>query len=210
MQGKQFFDARLKEVGADSALLIEYQGSTLRLPGYPRPDNRPLDDFTARKIGQIGVATFEPASEGTPAFYRFEPYADQTMRRAFELDVFERPPRPGMGHDGYNDTTLGWRSESQPDGFHAPNGIIPGKDGAFIQDQTQNITISIPPEFFALCDDFNQEPESVLRGFIADACGLNNYLNCPRADGYSSNGSDERMQAYAYIERAYATFRDES
>jgi len=48
----------------------------------------------------------------------------------------------------------------------------------------------------------------VLRGFIADAASLNNYMAEPRADGYSSNGSDERMLAYDYIERAYGMRRE--
>lgn len=208
MQGTQYFDARLIEIGADGALVVEYQGTTLRLAGFPRSDNS-TDSFYASNIGQIGVATFVSGTERSPAFYRFSPYADQTMRRAFELDVFERPGAPGYGLDGHNDLAVGWRSDSQPEGFLAPNGIVPGKNGAFIEDQTENVTIGIPREFIDLCAEVGQQPETVLRGFIADACGLNNYVAFPRADGYSSNGSDERMQAHAYIERAYGMYRQE-
>jgi hypothetical protein len=39
---------------------------------------------------------------------------------------------------------------------------------------------------------------TVLRGFIADLCGIMNWANNPRADGYSSNGSDERQMAEQY------------
>lgn len=207
MQATQYFDARLVEVSAAGELMIEYQGGTLSLPGYPRTDGKP-DEFTTKKIGQIGVATFAPATEHHAAFYRFEPYGDQTLRRAFELDVFERPKRAGMGYDGYNGEVIGWRSETQPEGFLAPRGIVPGANG-FIADETQNITIAVPPEFYDLCAEVKKQPEDVLRGFIADAAGLNSYVNCPRADGFGSNGSDERMMARDYFERAHGMWRDE-
>jgi hypothetical protein len=41
----------------------------------------------------------------------------------------------------------------------------------------------------------------VLRGFIADLCELTSWVNNPRADGYSNNGSDERRYAMEYYER---------
>lgn len=207
MQATQYFDARLVEVSTTAELVIEYQGSTLRLPGYPRTDGRP-DEFTIREIGQTGIAMFVARTEHSPEFYRFEPYGDQTMRRAYELDVFARPDQPGIGFDGYNGEAIGWRNEAQPEGFLAPRGIVPGANG-FIADETANITIGIPPEFCDLCVQVKRSPEDVLRGFIADAAGLNSYLNCPRADGYSSNGSDERMMARDYFERAHGMWRDE-
>ena len=131
------------------------------------------------------------------------------MRRAYELDVFERPERAGIGYDGYNGEVIGWRSETQPEGFLAPRGIVPGANG-FVADDTQNITIAVPSEFFDLCAEVNLSPEVVLRGFIADVAALDNYLNCPRADGYGSNGSDERMMARDYFERAHGMWRDEN
>ncbi|HYS75938.1 MAG TPA: hypothetical protein VEM38_07600 [Burkholderiales bacterium] len=63
------------------------------------------------------------------------------------------------------------------------------------------ITLALPPEFIALCAGDNVKPETVLRGFIADVCGIMNWASNPREDGYSSNGSDERDMAYAYYER---------
>lgn len=39
------------------------------------------------------------------------------------------------------------------------------------------------------------------RGFIADLCELTSWVNDPRADGYSNNGSDERRYAMEYYER---------
>ncbi len=72
-----------------------------------------------------------------------------------------------------------------------------------IPDQTTSLTIQIPPEFVALCKSRKMDASDVLRGFIADLCGLQNYMANPREDGYSSNGSDERMYAGQWFDRAY-------
>jgi len=63
------------------------------------------------------------------------------------------------------------------------------------------ITLTLPPEFIELCATDGIEPRTVLRGFIADLAGINNWSSNPRADGYSSNGSDERRMAMEYYER---------
>ena len=63
------------------------------------------------------------------------------------------------------------------------------------------ITLQLPEEFMALCARDGVTPETVLRGFIADVCGIMNWARDPRSDGYSSNGSDELDMAYAYYER---------
>lgn len=65
----------------------------------------------------------------------------------------------------------------------------------------RKVTISLPDEFLDLCHYDRTEPERVLRGFIADLCEIMNWCSHPRADGYSSNGSDERTFARAYYER---------
>lgn len=63
------------------------------------------------------------------------------------------------------------------------------------------LTIELPPEFLALCERDGVEPDTVLRGFIADLCSIFNEASSPRTDGYGSNGSDERAMAYEYYER---------
>ena len=63
------------------------------------------------------------------------------------------------------------------------------------------ITLELPPEFIALCKGDNVPPEVVLRGFIADLAEIMNWASAPRADGYSSHGSDERGLAREYYER---------
>jgi hypothetical protein len=72
-----------------------------------------------------------------------------------------------------------------------------------IKDSTVPLEIRIPPEFIQLCKSRGLTPEDALRGFIADLCGLQNYIAEPREDGYSSNGSDERMMAREWFDRAY-------
>lgn len=63
------------------------------------------------------------------------------------------------------------------------------------------LTLELPAEFVELCETDGVTPEIVLRGFIADLAGIMNWQASPRQDGYSSNGSDERMMARAYYER---------
>jgi hypothetical protein len=61
--------------------------------------------------------------------------------------------------------------------------------------------IDLPDEFLELCDYDMIDPETVLRGFIADLCSLISWASEPRADRYSSNGSNERDIASAYYDR---------
>jgi len=61
--------------------------------------------------------------------------------------------------------------------------------------------VNLPDEFLNLCEELEVPPETVLRGFIADVCGIMNWAASPREDGYSSNGSDERDMAWAYVMR---------
>lgn len=65
----------------------------------------------------------------------------------------------------------------------------------------QRLTLELPAEFVDLCAADGVTPETVLRGFIADLAGIMNWARAPRADGYGSNGSDERAMAQAYYER---------
>ena len=67
--------------------------------------------------------------------------------------------------------------------------------------KNNRITLELPPEFIALCQADGIEPAVVLRGFIADLCEIVSWHSAPRADGYSSNGSDERGMAREYYER---------
>ena len=63
------------------------------------------------------------------------------------------------------------------------------------------LTIELPIEFIELCEGDGVTPEIVLMGFIADVAGIMSWAANPRADGYSSNSSDERSMAQEYYER---------
>lgn len=65
----------------------------------------------------------------------------------------------------------------------------------------RQIKITLPDEMLELCKQDQIEPEMVLRGFIADLCGIVNWASNPRTDGYNSNGSDERSMAMDYYRR---------
>ncbi len=71
---------------------------------------------------------------------------------------------------------------------------------------TNRVTLELPVEFIALCKQDKTEPAIVLRGFIADLCAIINWSDAPRADGYGSNGSDERDMARSYYERVGYTW----
>jgi len=63
----------------------------------------------------------------------------------------------------------------------------------------RKVTISLPNEFLELCDSDRTEPERVLRQFIADVCEISSWT--PRADGYTSTGSDAGSLARDYYDR---------
>ena len=69
-------------------------------------------------------------------------------------------------------------------------------------DEQRAVTFDLPNEFLLLCEQYGLTPVEALRGFIADVCGIENYIANPREDGYNSNGSDERQMARAYFDRA--------
>ena len=73
------------------------------------------------------------------------------------------------------------------------------------------VTIATPAEFMRLCERHQAKPDVVLRGFIADLCGIINWVKEPRPDGYASHGSDERRLADEYYERVgYPYFNQQS
>lgn len=135
-------------------------------------------------VGTVGRLRL-PEGERTFAFHE---YADSLLRRA-----------PGLDDPLLN--RWGWRLGARR--FTLEAGILPGRQGVFVQRDTEPLTLDLPREFRELCDDRGLLPETVLRGFIADLSGLCNWDICPREDRYCSNGSDERESAQAYFRCAY-------
>ena len=76
-----------------------------------------------------------------------------------------------------------------------------------MSNRTTPVTIDLPEEFVALCRVHDVTPETVLRGFIADLSCIENWASNPRADGYSSHGSDERRIAWEYFDRVGYPYR---
>ena len=82
-------------------------------------------------------------------------------------------------------------------------GITPGLNGQVQKEDVRPLIMEVPREFLDVCAAYGVAPALALRGFIADLCALENRHCCPREDGYSSNGSDERLLARQYWTRAY-------
>ena len=144
-------------------------------------------------IGQVGV--LRVPSDGHGGWY-FNAYLEQRLRRMPERDA----------GDG---SMWAWRLDGSEHVIELYAGVVPGLDGAFVPDETEVVELGLPLEFLNLCDDHGLDPVAVLRGFIADLCGLQNYVRSPREDGLSSHGSDERMYAQQWFERAYPDFGED-
>jgi len=160
------------------------------------------DEWSRRDVGKIGCLVSASRISGelpVGAFY-FRPYVDQSLRRVPELDA----SNAGLGKEpGKRPNVIGWFCDAKPNGFRAPVGLIPGEGGQFVEDETIEVTLRVPPEFVRECDRVQMSPEEVLRSFAGDLAGIHNFVVRPRADGYGSNGSDERNQAEAWLVRAY-------
>jgi hypothetical protein len=179
-------------------LSIEHQGIKRDLVGGGR-----WSEFSLRNVGRVGhLVPMAPPTEREAPDLRarldargcyFRPYPDPSLRRLVELDRV----------DGDGSVHIGWGCSDRPLGFTAPPGLIPGEGGRFVPDETVEVTLRVPPEFLRECRRVQRSPEELLRGFVGDASGIENYVNNPRADGYGSNGSDERDMASAWIDRAY-------
>jgi hypothetical protein len=198
----ELHNVRLADVipGPDSyqTLTVEYQGETRTVIGGGRWN----EEWSRRDVGKFGylVRATPALDENMPAgACYFRDYPDQSLRRVPELDDL----RGTRFSNGKVPATVGWCCESKPTGFLAPAGLIPGEYGQFIPDETVSVTVRVPPEFVRECRGVQRSPEEVLHGFIGDLAGISNYVNAPRADQFGSNGSDERMYAEQWLDRAY-------
>lgn len=182
-------DVQLGDDGQE-LLTIEHAGTTRALRG----GGRWSDEHSRRQVGRTGyVEAARPIGHVPVGACYFRDYIDQSLRRVPELDSQE----PGVAE------AIGWCCDALPQGFRAPPGIIPGEQGRFVPDTTVPVTLRVPPEFLRECRRVQMTPEELLRSFVGDLSGLINSRACPRADGYGSNGSDEREYADAWYERAH-------
>jgi hypothetical protein len=120
--------------------------------------------------------------------FAFHDYLDPMLRR---FPAFDDPD------------THRWGWCLGPHRFTVEAGILPGRGGAVVRRDTETLDLELPREFLTFCQHCNLSPATILRGFVADLCSLHNWVSCPREDGYSTNGSDERDVAKDYFRRAY-------
>ena len=175
--GDELFDAVLSELDT-KARVVTFTIGEGRLQRLKCPK------LFYGSIGTIGRLRLP--SKQVP--FGFFPYPDQRLRRVPAEDDLQR----GL---------WGWTLGTQH--FAAKAGVIPGKGGEVICEDTEVLVLQIPREFIDLCGKYRLNPKIVLCGFIADLCELVSWINCPREDGYSSNGTDERLMAQQYFDRAY-------
>jgi hypothetical protein len=172
------YDAELIRIERDCRLLVF------------RADGRvyvlPTGNTTWWKVGTIGRLTLHKK----PAEYTFRAYPDQRLRRSPALDDAEADE-------------WAWKLTDTSGVVLVKAGVIPGQNGAVVAQDTQPLSLDVPDEFIQFCAQLKLHPADVLRSFIADLCALQNSVSRPREDGYSSNGSDERLLARAYFELAY-------
>jgi hypothetical protein len=172
----EFFDAVLAEIDEEAGVLVFNVAGTKH--------SICSSGTVWWKRGAVGHLRLP--GERVP--FSFYAYPDQRLRR---LPTEDEPGR----------NLWGWRIDDRD--FAAKAGIVPGRDGLVVTQDTETLVIDIPREFIDLCAKSKLHPKTVLRGFIADLCELMNWGYCPREDEYSSNGSDERRMARLYFERAY-------
>ena len=172
----EFYDAVLVEIDEEAGVLVFNVAGTRH--------SFPSSGTVWWNRGAVGQLRFPDELSR----FSFHPYPDQRLRRLPSED----DPRLNL---------WGWRIDDRQ--FAAKAGIVPGRNGLVVTQDTETLVIDIPREFIDLCEKSRLHPNTVLRGFIADLCALMNWAYCPREDDYSSNGSDERRMAQLYFERAY-------
>lgn len=181
-------------------LIVENEhGASREVQGAGRWDEETSRTRNIGKNGYLKAAHFDSESPARGCY--FWPYIDQSLRRLPELDRHGNPH--STVRDDRHQAIVGWGCDSRPDGFCAPLGIIPGSSGQFVPDETQLVSLRVPPEFIRECYRFNMLPEELLRSFVGDLAGIHNLVDNPRSDGYGSNGSDERMYASQWLDRAH-------
>jgi hypothetical protein len=173
----EFYDAEFTRIAAESDALIftTATGATHRLK-LSTPPWWPLGT-----VGRLRLSADESS-------FSFKAYPDQRIRRL---------PAEDDGKKGL----WGWRIGQLT--FSCKAGVIPGRGGVVVSEDTETLVLQIPREFVDFCATSRLRPDTVLRGFIADLCELMNWSHCPREDGYSSNGSDESQMAQQYFKHAY-------
>ncbi len=180
-EGIEVYDVELTDVDRPARRVTFAAGEDLWVCSTPYPD--------LWNVGMIGRLTLRP--DGT---FSFCAYPDPRLRRDPSAD--QRPSG-----------RWGWRLGDHR--FCVKAHITPGANGAVVSEDVTELRLDLPREFRELCEEYGVTPRAALRSFVADVCSLQNLLALPREDGYSSNGSDERLFASQYWERTHQYSRAE-
>ena len=175
------YDATLTQVDVARGTLIFQLGDTPHRVTSPH-----VSFFSQGAVGRLRLPTDRNE-------FAFHTYADQRLRRAPELD-------------NPQEQRWGWRINERA--FLVRTGLLPGRNGNVVHLDAQVLPLEIPQEFITFCEVRGLTPSIVLRAFIADLCEIMNFFVCPREDGYSSSGSDERLYANQYFQRTFGWVDD--
>ncbi|UQB76493.1 hypothetical protein KI429_00660 (plasmid) [Pseudomonas shirazica] len=86
--------------------------------------------------------------------------------------------------------------------FSHRQGLCPGPMVSSYRTKRKSY-LCASPEFEWEARRHQMKAADLLESFIGDLAGIQNYANKPRADRFGSNGSDERMLAENWLERAH-------
>jgi hypothetical protein len=197
LRGAELFDTITAALAAAGVVIDQAATARLRLE---QPNGVAVFDYGDGELDQIDylqpgefyIASYDPedsrALMSEAAAIADHSY-EEVVLTADDLAVLRYIVLDGVKHFGRGDV------------YDLHDSLVKARDARF--DEQRRITFDLPNEFLVLCDQYGLTPVQALRGFVADVCGINNYLSDPRPDGYSSNGSDERWQARAYFDRAH-------
>lgn len=155
---------QLSEDGATPQLIVEYQGKQHVLRA-----TRSANEGDIGKVGYVLPSKFPSAAEHGTMIFRA--YQDQSLRRVYELDTTNDehqmvPLNHGKWPHHRAHMTCGWRCDSRPTGFLAPAGLVPGAKGEFVPDETEVVSVRIPPEFEWEARRHQMKPAELLESFI--------------------------------------------
>lgn len=162
-------------------------GEELRLPAV-FTERTKADEVWDKRTGLLkkyGSIQQDPKTKG----YYFEIYQDQSLRRVPELDI---------GNDYHNSSyaLIGWRNDKHPDGFLAPNGVIPDFGGKYIADKTKVLSLLIPKAMEDICKEYNTTPERLFFDFTNNLTGATSSFNAGSVLNYSGIAWSALVKAY--------------
>lgn len=141
------------------------------------------------QAGEIGKLTVKRAAGKRPYLKYWYEYAEPRLRRLVDRD------EGGMA---------AWTLDGQPERLIlAPHGCVPGVEGAFVTDESVEVSVRVPREFHELTKRYLLDNSDVFSALAADVAGLSSWRGMPRADGICTTTRPEvRALAKLWFEQA--------